>query len=143
MAKKKTKKTGQTFREVIRINRNKINDEMAEHSEYLYDIGLKIERIWEKKEALTNQLDDREASLSAAIRNKYKRSKIDVTETAIKQMVKSHEEYQELRDELSKVVKLYRLAKMKKEVLKEKGEMMVNISHNVREEKKKSNYNRT
>ena len=132
-----------TFRDTIKIDRDKINDEMAKHAESLYLIGVKIEKIWEQLTVAENKLEDKVATLSATKRNKHKRCKIDITETAIKDMVKADQEYKELRDEVTKYKKLYRLASMKKDVLKVKGEMLVNISHNVREEKKKANYNRT
>ena len=140
MAKKKRK---DSFKDLISIDRDKINDEMAQHAQNLYDVGVQIESLWRKLTVIQHKLEDKEAQLSATTRNKFKRSKIDITETAIKQMVRADEEYQELRNETFETEKLYRVAKMKKEVLKEKGEMLVNISHNVREEKKKENHNRT
>jgi hypothetical protein len=126
------------FRKLIKIDRNKINDEMAQHPEHLYEIGAKIEKLWEKLTEAEETLKDQEATIASGTRNKYKRSKIDLTETALRDIVRADKSLPPLREEVKKWQRLYRIAKMKKDVLKTKGEMMVNISHNVREEKKRS-----
>jgi hypothetical protein len=130
------------FKDALKINRSRINDEMARHPAQLYEVGMKIEALWQKLTALENQLKDREAKVLASTRSKYKRSKIDMTETALKDIVRSDVECIKLREEMFRWKKSHRLAVLKKEVLKARGEMLVNISHNVREEIKKENYHK-
>ena len=132
-----------TFVNVIKFDREKINDEMQKHPEDLYYFGRKYEVVWNKLAALELKLEETEALVASQYRNKYKRNKEKPSETAIKDMVKASTEIRELKQEVLKYKKLLRLAKLKMEVLKVKGEKMTNISHNIREEKKRTNINRT
>lgn len=127
------------FRDLLKIDRNKINDEMKRQPELMYDIGLKIERLWQEVAIIEDQVESKKATLATTLRNKYKRSKNEkLSEAAISEMVRANPEIVELKENLLKWKKLYRIALLKKSVLKEKSEMLVNISHNVREEYKRN-----
>lgn len=127
------------FIESLRIDKGNLSASMRKIPSKLYEYGLaeiemikKIERIEEEiKEYISNQ--------KTIIRSKYRRSKIKLTPTEVSDAVNalSVEEDSELKilyKRLRKYKHLGRIAKLRLNCLKDKRDMIVNISHNDREE---------
>ena len=130
-----------TFRGLLKIDKKKLNEDLAKYPDQSYVLGMKIEKLNDKIVELSTQLKANQALIAASLRNKQTRGAKASTETAIKDRVAAHPEIREIIEEIDKYEKMKRLAKLKKATLKEKFESMVQIGHNVRSEREAYNNN--
>lgn len=134
------KKTAKTFKSYLQIDKGNLNDSMTTLATTIYDFGLRQSKLTDELMKLELQLEIKEAKLSglkrAALTNVNK--KYTPTETTIKDQVKYHPEIIELKEAIIEKKRLVGLAKLKNKTLYVKKDMIENISHNIREEKKSS-----
>lgn len=124
------------FKKYLKIDNSNINDEMSKLPMLIYNYGLKSKIVKDKLEDLELELEVKESTIAAQSRVKYKNAKNLLSETHIKDLVKSNPQLIEIKEEIKDLNKTYRLVKLKISSLKVKSEMLVNIGHNIREEKK-------
>lgn len=122
------------FNKVIKINKSKLNDELASYSEEYYFFGVKKEKIWSKREEIKSQIKRLESEKATLIRSKYQRTRKPFTETQIKDTLKADKELISKQEEFIKYEKLYRLASLRMDALDKKGIMLANINNNLKKE---------
>lgn len=132
----KKKKRVVSFKSLLKIDKKTLDQDFANYPDLAYDLGVKMETIRKEMVIVETQMEDIEAMLAAQTRNKYKRAKEKLTETAIKDIIRLNPELREMKKKLNSLTDTYRMAKLKKEALKSKFDCMCEISHNVRLDKK-------
>ena len=105
----------------------------------LYSYGEDENRIIDQIDVLSNKLRISESKVKSSIRLKYKRTKITLTETELKELIEASDKYEKIADykkRLRKLNKMLRVAKLRMMTLVVKKDMLVNIGHNKRTIKK-------
>lgn len=133
-----------SFTEKLKINKGNITDAMIEQPTLIYQYGLKVEELNDKRNVLEERLEYFESNKAVTIRTKYARTKTKaLSETMIKDLVNIDEEIVTKRQELIAVKKLLGLARLKMKSLEAKGISIENVGHNIREESKSGRITRS
>ena len=129
-----------SFKTYLKIDKSNLNGSMANMATRIYDFGLRQAKLEDELLKLELKLEIVEAKISGtkrvALTNVNKRKA--PTETTVKDQVKYHPETIELKEKIIDVRYLLKLAKLKSRTLFVKKDMLENIAHNVREEKRSS-----
>ena len=131
MEKKKDK-----FLDRLIIDKSTIDDALRQQATLIYQYGLRKENLRYEYSKLITKLELLESKKAVEIRAKYRRVKGALSETHVKDLVRSDEEVIKLKDEINEKEHLLNLAKIKSNSLEVKGENLINFAHNVREESK-------
>jgi len=132
-----------SFRSYLKIDKGNLNSEMGNIPVLIYDYGLKQAKIEDEINRVSSKLEITEAKIAANKRvnltnvNKGN-TRAKFTEKTITDQVKIHPEVIEIKEQLIELRKVQLLAKLKVRSLVAKKEMIENIAHNIREEKRSS-----
>jgi hypothetical protein len=128
-----------SFLEKLKISKESINDDLKKAPTYLYQFGLKELKLQAEFDRLELKLDTKMSQTASQIRAKYKSAKGALSETHVKDLVNIDPEVIELKEKLLETKHYLKLAKLKSKALEDKGENLINYSHNVREELRSTN----
>lgn len=124
------------FKEHLKIDKGNMNNELSKIVTEVYDFGIKQIKLDEEVDKLELRLEIVEAKLSNHTRNKYRNLKKTLSETHVKDIVKTNPEVTELREKLITSRKAQKLAKLRMKALLMKSNSIDNIGHNIRSEGK-------
>jgi len=127
------------FNEFLKINKTKINDELSKQATLIYQFGMKVTTAKMEFEKTSNQLELVEAKLSNHFRVKYKQVKGALSETYIRDLVKTNMEVIELKESLHQLKIVLSFSKIKLDALHVKTDMLITLANNIRQETKTIN----
>lgn len=124
----------------LKINRTKLNDELANQASLFGSAAEECELFHTKLSKLKLKMEILTDQYTSETRQKYRNlsAKLKPSETAIKALVGTRQEIKDLKAEYIDLSHNFRLAKVKVDALKMRAEMMVSMAHNVRQERKSS-----
>lgn len=124
----------------LKINRTKISEELRDHAALFAFAAEESEILHDQVSKLELKLELTEDKLANETRHKYRNVNVKLrpNETAIRAQINTNEDIQKLKKELVEIRHAHRLSKVRVDALKIKGEMLVSMAHNIRQERKSS-----
>jgi len=131
------------FEEDLKINRIKINDELAKQASLFFFYSEEHAALESSHARIEYVYDMLYAEEADKIRTKYRNVKAGPSETAIKHMVLITPKIKELKKKLIKIESSMKFSRVRVEALRIKSEMLVSLSNNVRSELKSTSFAKT
>lgn len=130
------------FKEYLNLDKSNVNSKLSKQASVIFDVGYKIEVLTDELSRLDLKIELTESRLYRNATLKYKDLK-NITSTKISHDINCNEEMIELKNKRLELAKALGIAKLQWKVLDKFTDLLINFSHNVREERKATNIKKT